>query len=634
MAGSAPELVFNFAEGQNHFFVELAEALIDALGAVGAQATLTEGEYPEPRRGVIHVLLPPHEYIARSGFRPHAELLERCIGISAEQPATIFFADNVAVARELGAVFDISPRAVRAYAGAGILARHLQLGYSRLWDRFDSGRERDIDVLFLGRLTARRDLALSRYADSFEPLRVHLQIADTFRPGRPDAPGFVYGEAKRELLARAKVLLSVHGEEEPYFEWLRVAEAISAGCLVVSEHSSDTAPLRSGEHLLTGGVDRLGLLCAAAVDAADERERMRTAAYELLRSELGIERAAAQLAVAARELDTSVAPARDHSRARSDFLAARRGAQPAAEFQPAPSPHSPTEGRELRAIKSQTLMLLRLGRRLAGLELGLAPDGDPEALTATVYETPAWSELPPRRLAVIVPLYDDGDEVLEALASVEDGPESQWELVVVDDGSTDGGPGAVETWLRERDEVPGRLVAHGINRGPVHARNTGIRHSDAGLLLMLDADNQLRSTAIERLVEALDRDPQAAFAYGIIEKFSADGPTGLVSLFPWQPERLRESNYIDALAMIRREAIEAMGGYSADPRLALGWEDYDLWARLAEAGHHAAFVPEIIARYRVGHSSMVSVTNISATDAFAAVAEHAPRLMRGLRLPH
>ncbi len=632
MAGPAPELVFNFAEGQNHFFVELAEALIDALGAVGARARLTEGEYPEPRRGVIHVLLPPHEYIARSGFRPHAELLARCIGISAEQPATLFFAENLAVARELGAVFDISPRAVRAYARAGIVARHLALGYSRTWDRFDS--ERDIDVLFLGRLTARRDLALARYADSFEPLRVHLQIADTFRPGRPDAPGFVYGEAKRELLARAKVLLNVHGEEEPYFEWLRVAEAICAGCLVVSEHSSDTAPLRSGEHLLTGGVDRLGLLCAAAIDAEEERERMRTAAYELLRSELAGERAATALAAAARELDAAVVPAHDHSRARSDFLAARRARPAPAEFQPPPSPHSPTEGGALRAIKTQTLMLLQLRRKLARLELGLAPDGDPEALSATVYETPAWSELPPRRLAVIVPLYDHRTEVLEALASLPSGPDSQWELVVVDDASTDGGPGAVETWLRERDEIPGRLVAHRVNRGLVPARNTGIRHSDAELLLMLDADNQLRSTAIGRLLEALDRDPQAAFAYGIIEKFSADGPAGLVSLFPWQPERLREANYIDALAMIRREAIEALGGYSEDPRLALGWEDYDLWARLAEAGHHAAFVPEIIARYRVGHSSMVSLTNISATDAYAAIAAHAPRLMRGLRVPH
>jgi GT2 family glycosyltransferase len=80
--------------------------------------------------------------------------------------------------------------------------------------------------------------------------------------------------------------------------------------------------------------------------------------------------------------------------------------------------------------------------------------------------------------------------------------------------------------------------------------------------------------------------------------------------------------------------LESLGGYSTDPRLALGWEDYDLWARIAEAGGHGVFVPELIARYRVGHSSMVWVTNISSTDAYAAVADHAPTLMSHVRIPH
>ena len=84
--------------------------------------------------------------------------------------------------------------------------------------------------------------------------------------------------------------------------------------------------------------------------------------------------------------------------------------------------------------------------------------------------------------------------------------------------------------------------------------------------------------------------------------------------------------------MIRREAMSALEGYSYDERL-YGWEDYDLWVRMAESGRYGVFVPEIVARYRVGHSSMISHTNVSTADAYAALADHAPNLMADLRIP-
>jgi hypothetical protein len=133
-------------------------------------------------------------------------------------------------------------------------------------------------------------------------------------------------------------------------------------------------------------------------------------------------------------------------------------------------------------------------------------------------------------------------------------------------------------------------------------------------------------------MEALDEDADASFAYGIMDRFSSDGPAGLLSILGWDPPRLRRGNYIDACALIRRHAFTELEGYSSDERL-YGWEDYDLWVRMAEAGRHAAFVPEIIARYRDSPSSMLSETNLSTTDAYAALVEHAPRLMADLRIP-
>ena len=243
------------------------------------------------------------------------------------------------------------------------------------------------------------------------------------------------------------------------------------------------------------------------------------------------------------------------------------------------------------------------------------------------YETPTWRG-GARQVSVIVPLYNHADDVLDALESIARSDHPSWEAVVVDDGSTDGGGEVVTEFVSMRQTQPWRLVRHPVNRGLPHARNTGVEYAMGELLMMLDADNALRVTALSKLTAALAADRGASFAYGIIERYSAAGPEGLLSALPWNPQRLRQGNYIDALAMIRRDAFQALTGYSADTRLH-GWEDYDFWVRLAESGRHAAFVPEMIARYRVSPSSMLSLTNLSTTDAFAALAEHAPRLMNG-----
>jgi len=231
-----------------------------------------------------------------------------------------------------------------------------------------------------------------------------------------------------------------------------------------------------------------------------------------------------------------------------------------------------------------------------------------------------------------VPLYNHRDDVLSALGSLERSARADWEVVIVDDASTDGGGEVVRGWIEYFPQFASLLVRHDLNRGLAAARNTGLQRARSDRLLMLDADNEVRRTGMTRLMDALDADPEASFAYGIMERFSADGPEGLLSCFGWDPERLRGSNYIDAFSLIRREAIGAMDGYSYDSRL-YGWEDYDLWVRMAEAGRHGVFVPEIIARYRVGHGSMISQTNLSTADAYAALVDHAPKLLAGIRIP-
>jgi hypothetical protein len=150
---------------------------------------------------------------------------------------------------------------------------------------------------------------------------------------------------------------------------------------------------------------------------------------------------------------------------------------------------------------------------------------------------------------------------------------------------------------------------------------------------VLDADNEVYPRCLSKLSQALIDDPTAAAAYGSLEKFSGTESLGLMNALPWEPQRLRAGNYLDAMAMLRTSVIRGeFGGYPTDRRLH-GWEDYGLWCALASAGRHAIRVPEIVARYRVARHSMLSLTNISATDAFSVIIEANPVLMAGVQPP-
>ena len=113
----------------------------------------------------------------------------------------------------------------------------------------------------------------------------------------------------------------------------------------------------------------------------------------------------------------------------------------------------------------------------------------------------------------------------------------------------------------------------------------------------------------------MDDDSEAFFAYPILEEHIDGEPHTLRSFFPWEPGRLAESNYIDAMSLLRRRELRELGGYTEDPRL-LGWEDYDLWCRTAQRGLRGVLVPEILARYRrAEHSMLYSITNVDTSDA-------------------
>jgi glycosyltransferase involved in cell wall biosynthesis len=193
------------------------------------------------------------------------------------------------------------------------------------------------------------------------------------------------------------------------------------------------------------------------------------------------------------------------------------------------------------------------------------------------------------RVAVIVPCFNDGATVGEAVESLAG--EEPHELVVVDDGSTDGPTlDVLASFARE-----GIRVIHRDNGGLSAARMTGVAATEAPYVFPLDADDLVVPGALTALADVLDATPGAAVAWGDLQLFGAfelhvPAPD---ALDPWLITYLSE---IPGTSMLRRTALAEVGGWS----LARGYEDWDLWLALAEHGWEGVRVERDVLRVRQG----------------------------------
>jgi glycosyltransferase involved in cell wall biosynthesis len=206
------------------------------------------------------------------------------------------------------------------------------------------------------------------------------------------------------------------------------------------------------------------------------------------------------------------------------------------------------------------------------------------------------------KATVCITLYDYDSHIVDSLESVYDQTLEPLGLVVLDDRSRDGGLARASLWAKHHaNRFASICVArHRRNQGLAAARNAAFDLSPSEFVMTLDADNQLYPRCVERLLGSLE-DSQAAFAYSIIEQF--DNRQGLMGCDSWSPELLKSGNYIDAMALIRKSVWRQLGGYC---RMQVGgWEDYDFWCKVVEAGFEGQFVPEILARYRMHAESML-----------------------------
>jgi glycosyltransferase involved in cell wall biosynthesis len=207
---------------------------------------------------------------------------------------------------------------------------------------------------------------------------------------------------------------------------------------------------------------------------------------------------------------------------------------------------------------------------------------------------------PAARLAVVIPCFNQGETLIEAIASVERSPE-ELELVVVNDGSDEPATLDVLDALRAR----GYAIHDQANTGVAAARNAGVAHTRAAAVLPLDADNRLCPDFIAGALAVLEASPAVGVVYGNRREFGLRD--GVVDVPPFDLPTLLTYNFIDACAVVRRTAWEAARGHDATAPIS-GWEDWEFWIAVAERGWAFHHLPATAFEYRVRPDSMVAGT--------------------------
>ena len=204
-------------------------------------------------------------------------------------------------------------------------------------------------------------------------------------------------------------------------------------------------------------------------------------------------------------------------------------------------------------------------------------------------------------VSVIVPLYNYENLVVEALDSVAAQTLDALDLIIVDGHSTDDSLGVAVKWARENAARFNRIVVlkNQANYGLGFCRNSGFDAADTPYVLPLDADNRLRPDCCKKLLAAIEASG-AAYVYPTIRHFG--GSTAQISNAPYDAQRFVAYNFIDAMAMISKEAWAMVGGYD---HVRYGWEDYDFWSRMAEIGLAGEWLDIVLAEYRVHPQSMM-----------------------------
>ncbi len=220
----------------------------------------------------------------------------------------------------------------------------------------------------------------------------------------------------------------------------------------------------------------------------------------------------------------------------------------------------------------------------------------------------------------MLPVRNGAPTLPAALASLAAQTESNWELVAVNDGSSDGTAELLEATARQDGRI---RVIHIAEAGIVSALNLGLGQARSPLIARLDADDVAHPRRLDRQCAFLERHPEIGLVSCLVEfGGTSEANAGYRRHVDWingqcGPEQIRRARFVESplahpSVMFRRDVVTAHGGY-ADGAFP---EDYELWLRWLDAGVKMAKVEETLLTWTDGPHRLSRVSARYSIDAF------------------
>lgn len=208
-------------------------------------------------------------------------------------------------------------------------------------------------------------------------------------------------------------------------------------------------------------------------------------------------------------------------------------------------------------------------------------------------------------VTVLLCVFNGADHLNEAIDSVLHQSFKDFELLIIDDGSTDGTPGIVKNVPDQRV----RSIRHDTNRGLISRLNEGLEQATGRYIARMDADDLCHQERLERQYQFLETHPEVGVVGTAVRIINGEGRGRIVYQYPEDHEVIDwVLPFVCPLAhpsiMMRRDLVRSVGGYAAS---AMHAEDYDLWERLLPRTHFAN-IPQPLLRLRK-HNASVTVRN-------------------------
>jgi glycosyltransferase involved in cell wall biosynthesis len=183
------------------------------------------------------------------------------------------------------------------------------------------------------------------------------------------------------------------------------------------------------------------------------------------------------------------------------------------------------------------------------------------------------------KISIIIPTFEHGDTIEVCLLSLFNQTFKDYEIIVVNDGSTDNTQKILEKY---KDKI--KIITQ-ENKGAPAARNRGFRESSGEFIIFCDADVTARPDMLQKMFGALLEHPEYSYAYSSFKwgwkKFK---------LHEFNTEKLKRGNFITSTSLVRREHFPAAGWDESLKK----FQDWDLWLTMLKEGHIGYWIPEYL----------------------------------------